>query len=718
MTSWSKAVELRLEVAGSTVRLRPIHAALLRNNQVMFIAKVVQKTIEGASINGARVGTISITPPGETIHPQTILWDNGTAWTRPDSLSTLEGGSWEIEGDSSNTGGGTNNSVKIEALQGGGYLFTNENGDTSTGQLETPKDKVIAEAWGHLEGHLAGIVYLSETVVPYSDGKSGGDGQEQLYCAGHAFTPEGDFFTAGGNVYGRADKYFSYAYNPLAGTGGWRKVEPESKGLGNSYGDLASTYRYYPSVTLLHDGRMLVTASARLPGANNNEPAATYNISVEAYDPIKREWEIMTCHPDTGQAAIESPWEIAPQGKDVDIYDYPHVFLLPGDPHDARVLMVSSRAVPVILSLKNKNFSTARLSRLMLKVRPLADTSTFPDDLNEFDAAVSNPNGGVSSALLPLRLIDREWGYNNGSVLFVAGNISELQKRGDVYDPKDDVWNAPTDGRGIPLDAKRQHPTIVTLPDGRMLIVNGHGGEHHHDGQDAGDEGASYGVYPNLGHGGEHHHDGPDAGDEGASTQIVEFIDPRGVFSHHSDVSTQKLVRGYHNIALLVPDGRVMVGSGRSKQAGDDERTIIEYYSPDYTTKPRAEITEVFSTISRNEEFRVRWREFPSNPGWGNVAEAVLMGLGSVTHSINMGQRYVQIEVVPQSGSEATLRVPASVNDTYAPCGCYMLFLLNTELVPTIGRIVRLVDFNTADVADVNGAWDMPRQWETGARRD
>jgi hypothetical protein len=71
-------------------------------------------------------------------------------------------------------------------------------------------------------------------------------------------------------------------------------------------------------------------------------------------------------------------------------------------------------------------------------------------------------------------------------------------------------------------------------------------------------------------------------------------------------------------------------------------------------------------------------------------AKAVLVKLGSVTHSFDFGQRLaaLTIESAEPSGS-LTLKAPANAN-LYPP-GYYMLFCLDQREIPSRARIVQLL---------------------------
>ena len=134
--------------------------------------------------------------------------------------------------------------------------------------------------------------------------------------------------------------------------------------------------------------------------------------------------------------------------------------------------------------------------------------------------------------------------------------------------------------------------------------------------------------------------------------------------------------RGYHSIALLLPDGRVLSSGGDGEPNG-------EVFSPPYLFKgATAQITSVAADVS-STVFRSRSRRRtprPSPPSrWSR--------LSTVTHSTNMNQRFLRLPFSQGSGG-LTVTPPSAAES--APPGDYMLFLLNSTGVPSVGSIVRL----------------------------
>jgi len=142
--------------------------------------------------------------------------------------------------------------------------------------------------------------------------------------------------------------------------------------------------------------------------------------------------------------------------------------------------------------------------------------------------------------------------------------------------------------------------------------------------------------------------------------------------------------RLYHSEALLLPDGRVMV-SGGGRFNDDTEPTdqfSAEFFSPPYLFRgARPTISSAPSRLPYAQKFNVQ------TPDATRIAQVSLVRFGSVTHDINMSQRFIPLSFsIAGTGS---LTVTAPVNANLAPPGNYMLFLVNTSGVPSVAVTVR-----------------------------
>lgn len=151
--------------------------------------------------------------------------------------------------------------------------------------------------------------------------------------------------------------------------------------------------------------------------------------------------------------------------------------------------------------------------------------------------------------------------------------------------------------------------------------------------------------------------------------------------------------RGYHSIALLLPDGRVLSAGGDF--AGPRPyplKASAEIYSPPYLFNGndlalRPTITDV---TPANTGYGARL--VVKTPNASDISKVTMVALGSVTHGFNMGQRINFPSFAPHTNADQSvdLWVTTPANENRAPTGYYMLFILNGNGVPSIAKFVRL----------------------------
>jgi chitodextrinase len=142
--------------------------------------------------------------------------------------------------------------------------------------------------------------------------------------------------------------------------------------------------------------------------------------------------------------------------------------------------------------------------------------------------------------------------------------------------------------------------------------------------------------------------------------------------------------RLYHSNALLLADARVLVLGGGRFNGGNapTDQLSSEIFSPPYLFKgARPVITAAPSTAAYGSGLSVQ------TPDAASIGSVVLIRLGTVTHSFNTNQRIVPLQF---SAAAGTLSVQTPANANLAPPGHYMLFILNTNGVPSVASIVQL----------------------------
>lgn len=149
------------------------------------------------------------------------------------------------------------------------------------------------------------------------------------------------------------------------------------------------------------------------------------------------------------------------------------------------------------------------------------------------------------------------------------------------------------------------------------------------------------------------------------------------------------VVRNYHSVALLMPDGRVWTAGSNHNGAQsfpepnvDNRELRIEIYEPGYVGQSRPELLDVPTTITCGQPFTLDTTKARS------IRRVVLIRTGAVTHGFNSDQRYVAC-TFERSGPHR-LEVSAPPTSAIAPPGYYLLFVVNQNRVPSEGRFVRL----------------------------
>jgi len=143
-------------------------------------------------------------------------------------------------------------------------------------------------------------------------------------------------------------------------------------------------------------------------------------------------------------------------------------------------------------------------------------------------------------------------------------------------------------------------------------------------------------------------------------------------------MAAQTAPRMYHSTAVLLPDGRVL-SAGQS--SGSLEQTG-EIFSPPYLfAGTRPTITSAPTSVGYNQQFTI------TTPNFAGIGRVALVKAGSVTHSNNFDQRYVDLTYTSNGSNGLTATSPPDSN--HAPPGWYMLFILASG-VPSVASWVQV----------------------------
>jgi hypothetical protein len=217
---------------------------------------------------------------------------------------------------------------------------------------------------------------------------------------------------------------------------------------------------------------------------------------------------------------------------------------------------------------------------------------------------------------------------------------------------------SPTWQNTNPMSAPRRHLNSTILPDGQVLITGGTRG----------------GGFVNI--------------DPSLAVRAAEVWNPAN--GQWTTLASNSLMRVYHSVSLLLPDGTVLHGASGDALAAQPGGGIVpvpdeknhEIFSPPYLFKgARPTITSIPANVGYGLPFSV------STPNAAQVTDVRWIRLGSVTHAFDASQRANKL---PFARTSAGVDVTAPDNGNLAPPGHYLLFILNRNGVPSEGKIVQI----------------------------
>jgi len=286
------------------------------------------------------------------------------------------------------------------------------------------------------------------------------------------------------------------------------------------------------------------------------------------------------------------------------------------------------------------------------------------------DAVTSKGRGAWSwsSSLNHVWPFNRDYGsavmYDTGKILY-AGGGGYLQWGSP--DPKN---AAPTETAEIidintnvasphwtstdPMHFPRRHLNATVLPNGQVLVTGG----------------TSAGGFNTL----------------SGAVHAAEAWDPTS--GHWTVLASNIVDRAYHSVSLLMPDGTVLHGgSGDAAVPGSPDlyprQTNSEIFRPPYLFKgARPTITSLSqSSVGYGQKFTV------TTPNGLQITEVRWIRLGSVTHAFDANQRANNLKFTKTS---TNVKVTAPANGKLAPPGHYLVFILNRNGVPSVGKVIKV----------------------------
>jgi PKD repeat protein len=230
--------------------------------------------------------------------------------------------------------------------------------------------------------------------------------------------------------------------------------------------------------------------------------------------------------------------------------------------------------------------------------------------------------------------------YDDGKILYVGGGRTTNTAEIIDLNSAAPAWQY----TGF-MAYKRRHLNATVLPTGEVLVTGGTSGIAFND--------------------------------ETSPVHAAEIWNPTsGVWT---TLASNAVTRVYHSTSILLPDGRILhAGSG---DAGADQRSA-ELFSPPYLFKgTRPIITDAPSLVGYGSQFSI------TTPEAANIIKVSLIRIGSTTHAFDMNQRFQWLSFTRSPG---LLSLSAPISPNRAPPGHYLIFILDGNGVPSVGRIVKV----------------------------
>jgi hypothetical protein len=508
-------------------------------------------------------------------------------------------------------------------------------------------------------------------------------------------------------------------------------------------GEPGKDRRWYPTVTALPDGRMLITGGASDCYYNSRfwnkinetyvvyEPTSGGSIGPLRLTPehadqligwgdIKGEWisssNPLKYGPERGcsiaNGAIGGECEKATSriiaGK---LSTYPGVFVLPRADGGTVIAVVESNRTWLYDYVPTDQAGPLKLlpphqSQLLYYPMKTQGTRTYPwygsmvllplkpgDNNQKVRILVAGGQNENDASRLPYRY--REWLEGHTSA---RARPPASAKTAEIFefDPGEQGQS------GWQKEYKAMHQGRILcdatlLADGRVLISGGseEGFTNNNSPRDAKSEGFKVDGTP------------------GSPVYDSELFDPEEqVFKKAARARTD---RRYHSVALLLPDGTVLKAGSTGgfdadfyyppyppeqlkdklkdiKHGWFRSHTDAERYFPPYLFRgPRPQIEpatgNTIRTLHSGQEFTV----VAHGPSMASDAKIALIRLGAVTHGIDMDQRYIWLEVrrqQPTNNNSRSITAAPPMNTAFAPPGDYYLVVVDSIGVPSEGEIV------------------------------
>lgn len=472
--------------------------------------------------------------------------------------------------------------------------------------------------------------------------------------------PDGDVLVASG-----VTKLVKPIYPEQPLNSGRNVVQTETFDVGcgrwSENGPLAErTLPTYPRLHLLPDGQVFYNAGGQaFDPFGYGYDMALWNI-VATYDPATRAWN------DLAYAGL--PLELNQIGLE----------------RLVTALNLPSPLVASVLTATLQSLVGTTIEDPAALLEQLGATLGFAVDPDAVAAAIgSGFRGSTFSVMLPLEP-DASGTYTSARLLTAGGVLGAIGLASPGTYLATDLSRVDTVTLGAdgpryrskltrPLSQPRWFSTAVLLADGSVLALSGADRDEV--------------ALPGL----------------GVPVRRADRFDP--ATERWTAMAAANNPRTYHNAAMLLPDGRVLVGGhapintaymfslslpGFSPNDGRDPS--FEIYSPPYALRgDRPTIGAAPAQASPGQTFTIH------TPQGHAISKVLLIRRSATTHVIDADQRAVVLPIVARTAGTVRVRMPAS--SAVVPAGPYMLFVQRTiggQVVPSVSKPLMVLGADAA----------------------
>ncbi len=557
---------------------------------------------------------------------------------------------------------GTENN-RFSIVTEGGKTFTND----AARRLDLGKDNAHF-SWAPTKPFDGGanpqgdpgepLIPGGQTTETYNDGA--------LFGSHQSFLPDGRILVQGGTDYSLDPGVDGIPFGAVELTGlkATRIYDPESNSFTQT-GDTGSR-RWYPTLLEQGDGTYLdfsgVGKLLKPVYPDHPQDSGTNVKAVEKYDPA------------TGK------WTVLPASADYDLPLYPRMHLLPNG--HAFFNADGQSFNPFGQSVGEANWE------FLATLDPKTSTWTQLGVGNTATPLAPGFRGSTSSTMLPLTP-EADGSYTKASFLTAGGVFGPPSPGSYVATDQSSITTIDTAGgketvsqkATSPLNQARWFGQNIQLPTGQVVVFSGAN------------------VDEVVGPGTE------------LPIQQSELFDP--ATGKWTPIATQHNPRTYHNTAVLLPSGEVLVGGhatistlylnnttlpgGFAPHDGRDPS--FEVFKPPYLFKGSRPVIRLAKTPDLMGYARTF--EIPVDDP-AKIESVALVRNSAITHIVDADQRTVMLKVVGRGKGTVTVASPPDGN--VAPPGPYMLFAngkaADGSLVPSVAKQL----FVTADAAKADKA--------------